>query len=163
MILVYANETMKKWSSRICSGFQLYLQARAKGLQVVSDLKGTNRNFGKGRKLKSVITYRYSVSYAKCSGFIYNCSLLKNVIFVFTCLYALFFSALPESYRCNLCWKNDTTLLVGWVDTVRLCMIRKRSPAELMDRDVPEHIVEPGKELNLFLFLSIRKILFSKM
>ena len=25
----------------------------------------------------------------------------------------------PELYRCNLCWKDDTTLLIGWGDTVK--------------------------------------------
>lgn len=57
---------------------------------------------------------------------------------------AFCFSALPEYYRCNLCWKNSTTLLVGWVDTVRVCMIRKRSLAELSNRELPEFVVEPG-------------------
>jgi hypothetical protein len=58
--------------------------------------------------------------------------------------FAFFSSALPEHYRCNLCWKNSTTLLVGWVDTVRVCVIRKRSLAELSKGDVPEFVVEPG-------------------
>lgn len=59
-------------------------------------------------------------------------------------MFVFHFSALPEHYRCNLCWKNSATLLVGWVDTVRVCMIRKRSLAELSNRELPEFVVEPG-------------------
>lgn len=66
---------------------------------------------------------------------------MKIVVNIMT---AFCFSALPEHYRCNLCWKNSTTLLVGWVDTVRVCMIRKRSLAELSNRELPEFVVEPG-------------------
>ncbi|XP_049953703.1 vacuolar protein sorting-associated protein 41 homolog isoform X1 [Schistocerca serialis cubense] len=51
--------------------------------------------------------------------------------------------ALPECYRCNLCWKTATTLLVGWVDTVRVCIIRKRTPIEMVAGDFPEFVVEP--------------------
>lgn len=51
--------------------------------------------------------------------------------------------ALPEYYRCNLCWKNSTTLLVGWVDKVKVCVIRKRSLVELSNRELPEFVVEP--------------------
>ncbi|XP_071450795.1 vacuolar protein sorting-associated protein 41 homolog isoform X2 [Hetaerina americana] len=39
--------------------------------------------------------------------------------------------ALPEDYRCNLCWRDDHTLLVGWVDTVCVCVVRKRKESEL--------------------------------
>ncbi|XP_046388340.1 vacuolar protein sorting-associated protein 41 homolog [Ischnura elegans] len=39
--------------------------------------------------------------------------------------------ALPEDYRCNLCWRDDHTLLVGWVDTVCVCVVRKRKEDEL--------------------------------
>jgi hypothetical protein len=66
---------------------------------------------------------------------------MKTVINI---MFAFCYSALPEHYRCNLCWKNSTTLLVGWVDTVRVCMIRKRSLAELSNRELPEFVVEPG-------------------
>jgi hypothetical protein len=59
-------------------------------------------------------------------------------------MFAFCFRALPEHYRCNLCWKNSTTLLVGWVDTVKVCMIRKRSLAEPANRELPEFVVEPG-------------------
>ncbi|CAG2062815.1 unnamed protein product [Timema podura] len=48
----------------------------------------------------------------------------------------------PEHFRCNLCWKTETTLLVGWVDTVRVCKIRKRSQLEINSRDDPEFVVQ---------------------
>jgi hypothetical protein len=66
---------------------------------------------------------------------------MKIVVNIIT---AFCFSALPEYFRCNLCWKNSTTLLVGWVDTVRVCVIRKRILAELSNRELPEFVVETG-------------------
>lgn len=65
--------------------------------------------------------------------------------------------ALPEDFRCNLCWRDDHTLLVGWVDTVRVCVVRKRkenelraplsplSPAAMASyaEQLPEFVVEP--------------------
>lgn len=56
--------------------------------------------------------------------------------------------AQPSSYRCNLCWKDEKTLLVGWVATVCICVIRKRSPVEMSNGSLPEHVVEAGKGLN---------------
>ena len=51
--------------------------------------------------------------------------------------------ALPENYRCNICWKDNATFLVGWVDSVRICHIRKKTPLELsLDREKPEFIVD---------------------
>lgn len=50
--------------------------------------------------------------------------------------------AQPSSYRCNLCWKDEKTLLVGWVATVCICVIRKRSPVEMSNGSLPEHVVE---------------------
>ncbi|RCH83374.1 Vacuolar protein sorting-associated protein 41, partial [Rhizopus stolonifer] len=29
-----------------------------------------------------------------------------------------------DLYRCRLCWKNDSTLLIGWADTVKVAVIR---------------------------------------
>lgn len=53
--------------------------------------------------------------------------------------------ALPENFRCNICWKDSSTFLVGWVDSVRVCRIRKRTPQEIAaDRDKPEFIVDLG-------------------
>ncbi|XP_063231920.1 vacuolar protein sorting-associated protein 41 homolog isoform X2 [Bacillus rossius redtenbacheri] len=50
--------------------------------------------------------------------------------------------ALPEDYRCNLCWKSGSVLLVAWVDTVRICKVRKRSTLEMTGRDDPEYVVQ---------------------
>ncbi|XP_052869808.1 vacuolar protein sorting-associated protein 41 homolog [Anopheles cruzii] len=46
-------------------------------------------------------------------------------------------------FRCNLNWSNPTTLLIGWVDTVRICVIRKRNAIEVTMRNLPNHIVDP--------------------
>ncbi|XP_013188237.1 vacuolar protein sorting-associated protein 41 homolog [Amyelois transitella] len=48
-----------------------------------------------------------------------------------------------EDYRCNLLWSAPKTLMIGWVDTVRICVIRKRSQIELQTRDVTEYLVDP--------------------
>lgn len=54
-------------------------------------------------------------------------------------------------YRCNLKWSNPTTLLIGWVDTIRICIIRKRNAIEASTRNMPGFIVDPGKFL-IFLY-----------
>lgn len=48
-----------------------------------------------------------------------------------------------EDYRCNLLWSAPKTLMIGWVDTIRICVIRKRSQVELQTRDVTEYLVDP--------------------
>uniref|UniRef100_A0A336KE33 CSON006888 protein n=1 Tax=Culicoides sonorensis TaxID=179676 RepID=A0A336KE33_CULSO len=48
-----------------------------------------------------------------------------------------------SDYRCNLMWCNSTTLLIGWVDTIRICVIRKRNSVEVSTRNVPGFIVDP--------------------
>lgn len=57
----------------------------------------------------------------------------------------------PSAYRCNLTWKDGGTLLVGWVDTVRICGVKRR-PQRL--RDVPEYIVEPLSMFRIDYFIS---------
>ncbi|KAG8308451.1 Vacuolar protein sorting-associated protein 41 [Homalodisca vitripennis] len=48
-----------------------------------------------------------------------------------------------EKARCNLCWKDTNTLLVGWLDSVRILNVRKRSPAEMaLTPDWPQYLVE---------------------
>lgn len=49
-----------------------------------------------------------------------------------------------SEYRCNLRWSNSTTLLIGWVDTIRVCVLRKRNSVEVSTRGLPEYIVDPG-------------------
>jgi len=63
-------------------------------------------------------------------------------------IYIILCSASPEHYRCNLQWSDDRTLLIGWVDIVRICQIRKRTMQEMINRDLPEFVVDPGNERN---------------
>lgn len=58
---------------------------------------------------------------------------------------------IPSTYRCNLTWKDSGTLLVGWVDTVRICGVKRRQQRL---RDVPEYIVEPLSMFRLDYFIS---------
>ncbi|CAB3364914.1 Hypothetical predicted protein [Cloeon dipterum] len=49
----------------------------------------------------------------------------------------------PERFRCNLFWKDVHTLLVSWVDSVRVFLVRRRNPAEVAEnRDLPDYKVE---------------------
>lgn len=49
-----------------------------------------------------------------------------------------------NKFRCNLRWADWRTLLIGWKDTVRVCIIRKRSNVEL-NKYLPDYLVDPGK------------------
>ena len=62
--------------------------------------------------------------------------------------------ALPEHYRCNLRWSDDRTLLIGWVDIVRVCQIRKRSIHEMANRDLPEYVVDPVSTFQVDFYIS---------
>ncbi|XP_017884665.1 vacuolar protein sorting-associated protein 41 homolog isoform X2 [Ceratina calcarata] len=62
--------------------------------------------------------------------------------------------ALPEHYRCNLRWSDDRTLLIGWVDVVRVCQIRKRSIQEMVNRDLPEYVVDPVSTFQVDFYIS---------
>ncbi|XP_043598277.1 vacuolar protein sorting-associated protein 41 homolog isoform X1 [Bombus pyrosoma] len=62
--------------------------------------------------------------------------------------------ALPEHYRCNLRWSDDRTLLIGWVDIVRICQIRKRSIQEMVNRDLPEFVVDPVSTFQVDFYIS---------
>ncbi|XP_023235855.1 vacuolar protein sorting-associated protein 41 homolog isoform X2 [Centruroides sculpturatus] len=45
--------------------------------------------------------------------------------------------------RCNLFWKDNLTLLVGWGDYVKLCVIRQRIElGTVSNQSLPNHIVE---------------------
>lgn len=52
--------------------------------------------------------------------------------------------ALLNDFRCNLKWSNSTTLLIGWVDIIRICVIRRRNSVEVSHRDLPGFIVDPS-------------------
>ncbi|XP_039228148.1 vacuolar protein sorting-associated protein 41 homolog isoform X2 [Drosophila yakuba] len=48
-----------------------------------------------------------------------------------------------ENFRCHLRWSNNNTLLIGWVDTIRVCVIRKRNSIEASTGNLPVNIVDP--------------------
>lgn len=48
-----------------------------------------------------------------------------------------------SDFRCNLRWCNASTLLIGWVETIRICVIRKRNLVEVSTRNLPGFIVDP--------------------
>ncbi|XP_012058286.1 PREDICTED: vacuolar protein sorting-associated protein 41 homolog [Atta cephalotes] len=60
----------------------------------------------------------------------------------------------PEHYRCNLQWSDDKTLLIGWVDIVRICHIRKRTMQEMVNRDLPEFVVDPVSTFQVDFYIS---------
>lgn len=44
-----------------------------------------------------------------------------------------------DLYKCRMCWKNDTTLLIGWADTVKVAVIKPQpNPAQ----GQPSHYAE---------------------
>lgn len=53
-----------------------------------------------------------------------------------------------DDFRCNLRWANATTLLIGWVDTIRICVLRK-------SKDMAGTIVDPSRFLYLVLLNSL--------
>jgi hypothetical protein len=44
-------------------------------------------------------------------------------------------------YRCNLLWSNST-LFIGWAETIRICVIRKRNLSEISARNLPGYIID---------------------
>lgn len=66
------------------------------------------------------------------------------------------------NFRCNLKWANSKTLLIGWVDTIRICVVRKRNSVEVSTRDLPGFIVDPSKcrTLSFFLFSILINVFF---
>lgn len=46
-------------------------------------------------------------------------------------------------FRCNLRWATANTLLIGWVDTIRICVIRKRNAGEVARTGQSGYIVDP--------------------
>ncbi|KAH8272159.1 hypothetical protein KR018_004495, partial [Drosophila ironensis] len=48
-----------------------------------------------------------------------------------------------ENFRCHLRWANEHTLLIGWVDTIRICIIRKRNAIEASSKNLPVYVVDP--------------------
>lgn len=62
---------------------------------------------------------------------------------------------LLTEFRCNLKWANSNTLLVGWVDIIRVCVIRKRNITEVTTRELPSLIIDPSTEVCELYKLSI--------
>ena len=48
-------------------------------------------------------------------------------------------------FRCNLCWKDDKTLIIGWADSIKVCCIRKRTEISSKRADLPDYYVEIGE------------------
>lgn len=63
-------------------------------------------------------------------------------------------TTLFSSYRCNLMWtddKNRPTLLVGWVDTVRMCGLEQQQKRV---KDDPSHVIVLLLEFRIDYFIS---------
>ncbi|XP_023245970.1 vacuolar protein sorting-associated protein 41 homolog [Copidosoma floridanum] len=60
----------------------------------------------------------------------------------------------PDQYRCNLMWSNDRTLLIGWVDTVRICRIKKCFNHESGNRDLSSFVIEPVSTFRVDFYIS---------
>lgn len=59
-----------------------------------------------------------------------------------------------ENFRCNFRWASSNTLLIGWVDTIRICVIRKRNSAEATLRALPGFIVDPISTFQTTFYIS---------
>ncbi|XP_055377491.1 vacuolar protein sorting-associated protein 41 homolog [Condylostylus longicornis] len=59
-----------------------------------------------------------------------------------------------KNFRCNLRWTDSCTLLIGWGDTVRICIIRKRNSIDASTRLYPGHIVDPISTFQTPFFIS---------
>ena len=58
----------------------------------------------------------------------------------------------PDIYRCYLCWKDDSTLLIGWANMVKICCIRERPQNDI--RDLPRKYVEISHNVQLDFFVA---------
>lgn len=68
-----------------------------------------------------------------------------------------------EDFRCNLRWADERTLLIGWADTVRVCIIRRRGstpgltssiPGGGDPDELPEHQVDPISTFRTDFYIS---------
>ncbi|XP_022905494.1 vacuolar protein sorting-associated protein 41 homolog [Onthophagus taurus] len=60
----------------------------------------------------------------------------------------------PSNFKCNLIWSDGHTLLIGWVDMVRICVIRRRSVNELGNKELSEFLVDPISAFRTDFFIS---------
>ncbi|CAB3979402.1 vacuolar sorting-associated 41 homolog [Paramuricea clavata] len=53
----------------------------------------------------------------------------------------------PQVYRCNLFWKDNTTLIVGWANIVQVCNVKERTKTTVTQN--PEHKFLPSKYVEI--------------
>uniref|UniRef100_A0A673C4M9 Vacuolar protein sorting-associated protein 41 homolog n=1 Tax=Sphaeramia orbicularis TaxID=375764 RepID=A0A673C4M9_9TELE len=58
----------------------------------------------------------------------------------------------PDMYPCSLCWKDNTTLIVGWGTSIKMCVVKERNPTEM--RDLPSRYVEIVSAFETEFFIS---------
>uniref|UniRef100_A0A4W6CPV5 VPS41 subunit of HOPS complex n=1 Tax=Lates calcarifer TaxID=8187 RepID=A0A4W6CPV5_LATCA len=58
----------------------------------------------------------------------------------------------PDMYPCSLCWKDNTTLIVGWGTSIKICVVKERNPTEM--RDLPSRYVEIVSAFETEFFIS---------
>uniref|UniRef100_A0A671K648 Vacuolar protein sorting-associated protein 41 homolog n=1 Tax=Sinocyclocheilus anshuiensis TaxID=1608454 RepID=A0A671K648_9TELE len=58
----------------------------------------------------------------------------------------------PDMYPCSLCWKDNTTLIIGWGSSVKICVVKERDPTEM--RDLPSRYVEIVSAFETEFFIS---------
>ncbi|MGH0156329.1 UNVERIFIED_CONTAM: hypothetical protein FKN15_066646 [Acipenser sinensis] len=68
----------------------------------------------------------------------------------------------PDMYPCSLCWKDSTTLVIGWGTSVKICAVKERDPTEV--RDLPSRYVEieHSEGESLFYIISPKDIVVAK-
>ncbi|CAG0885065.1 unnamed protein product [Darwinula stevensoni] len=60
----------------------------------------------------------------------------------------------PELLRCYLHWRDDRSLFIGWADTIKVCIVRKRAGDEDLARlDLPRFYVEIISQLTTDFFI----------
>ncbi|XP_041737125.1 vacuolar protein sorting-associated protein 41 homolog [Coregonus clupeaformis] len=58
----------------------------------------------------------------------------------------------PDMYPCSLCWKDNSTLIIGWGSTVKICAVKERDHTEM--RDLPSRYVEIVSAFETEFFIS---------
>uniref|UniRef100_A0A4W5R5Z3 Vacuolar protein sorting-associated protein 41 homolog n=1 Tax=Hucho hucho TaxID=62062 RepID=A0A4W5R5Z3_9TELE len=58
----------------------------------------------------------------------------------------------PDMYPCSLCWKDNSTLIIGWGSSIKICVVKERGHAEL--RDLPSRYVEIVSAFETEFFIS---------
>ncbi|XP_028395633.1 vacuolar protein sorting-associated protein 41 homolog [Dendronephthya gigantea] len=53
----------------------------------------------------------------------------------------------PQLYRCNLFWKDNTTLIVGWANIVQVCNVKERIKNAVVQN--PDHKFLPSKYVEI--------------